>query len=143
MLIQETMSFLRWLCEHEYRIQYSDAAVEVWGYALRSMDITPAIAKQAVLDHYKANDAVVATPGGIAKRAVNIHAARVAGDRARALEPPKPVRHPLSWRARNPELWDQLFEEGRRQGNAERAAATERRNGQQDDQENHDGWMAA
>ena len=138
MQIQETITFLRWLCEHEYRIQYSDAAVEVWHYSLRTVE--PAVAKQAVLEHYKANEAVVATPGGIAKRAANIKASREAGQRA--IEPaPQPVKHPLSWRARNPELWDQLFEEGRRQGNAERQAATERRNGAQE--ETHDGWMAA
>jgi hypothetical protein len=138
MQIQETITFLRWLCEHEYRIQYSDAAVEVWHYSLRSVE--PAVAKQAVLEHYKANEAVVATPGGIAKRAANIKASREAGQRA--IDPPaQPVKHPLSWRARNPELWDQLFEEGRRQGNEERRQATERRRGNQEP--DHTDWMAA
>jgi hypothetical protein len=138
MQIQETITFLRWLCEHEYRIQYSDAAVEVWHYSLRSAE--PAVAKQAVLEHYKANEAVVATPGGIAKRAANIKASREAGQRA--IDPPaQPVKHPLSWRARNPELWDQLFEEGRRQGNEERRQATERRKGNQEP--DHTDWMAA
>lgn len=138
MQIQETITFLRWLCEHEYRIQYSDAAVEVWHYSLRSVD--PAVAKQAVLEHYKANEAVVATPGGIAKRAGYIKTAREAGQRAGQIEPPaQPVKHPLSWRARNPELWDQLFDEGRRQGNAERAKASQHRR----PEETHDGWMAA
>ena len=136
MQIQETITFLRWLCEHEYRIQYSDAAVEVWHYSLRSVD--PAVAKQAVLEHYKANEAVVATPGGIAKRAGYIKTAREAG--RRAIDPPaQPVKHPLSWRARNPELWDQLFDEGRRQGNTERAKASQHRR----PEETNDGWMAA
>ena len=136
MQIQETITFLRWLCEHEYRIQYSDAAVEVWHYSLRNVDA--AVAKQAVLEHYKANEAVVATPGGIAKRASNIKASREAGQRAIEATP-APVKHPLSWRARNPELWDHLFEEGRRQGNEERRLATERRNGNP----GRDEWAAA
>ena len=139
MQIQETITFLRWLCEHEYRIQYSDAAVEVWNYSLRTVE--PAVAKQAVLEHYKANEAVVATPGGIAKRAGYIKTARDAGQRAGEIEEPKadPVQHPLSWRKRNPELWDQLFKEGRRQGNHERAQATARRK----PADNHGDWMAA
>jgi hypothetical protein len=138
MQIQETITFLRWLCEHEYRIQYSDAAVEVWHYSLRTVE--PAVAKQAVLEHYKANEAVVATPGGIAKRAANIKNSREAGQRA--IDPPaQPVKHPLSWRARNPAEWDRLFEEGRRLGNEERRRATEARNGTQE--EAHTDWMAA
>lgn len=139
MQIQETITFLRWLCEHEYRVQYSDAAVEVWHYSLRSVE--PAVAKQAVLEHYKANETVVATPGGIAKRAANIKSSREAGKSA-AIDPPaQPVKHPLSWRARNPEEWDRLFEQGRAEGNAERKRATERRNGNQE--ETHTDWMAA
>lgn len=141
MKIEETISFLRWLCEHEYRIQYSDAAVEVWHYALRNAD--KAVAKQAVLEHYKANETVVASPGGIAKRAGYIASAREAGQSAVAIEPPRnQVKHPLSWRKRNPELWDQLFEEGRRQGNEERRKATEARQAQ-DVEPDHTDWMAA
>ena len=139
MQIQETITFLRWLCEHEYRIQYSDAAVEVWAYSLRSVE--PSVAKQAVLEHYKANEAVVATPGGISKRAANIKTSREAGDRAMALEPAKPFKHPLSWRARNPELWDELFEQGRIEGNADRARASQSRGGAQEP--TYDDWMAA
>lgn len=139
MKIEETITFLRWLCEHEYRIQYSDAAVEVWQYSLRSVE--PSVAKQAVLEHYRANESVVATPGGIAKRAGNIATSREAGDRAMALEPAQPVRHPLSWRARNPELWDQLFEQGRAEGNEDRRRATEARAGTAEPP--HESWMAA
>ena len=129
MQIQETMSFLRWLCEHEYRIQYSDAAVEVWHYSLRAVDA--AVAKQAVLEHYRANEAVVATPGGIAKRAGYIATAREAGNRAAAIEPsPTPQQQNAqdgnlirSWRQRNPEEWDRLV----KQGAADRKADLEAR----------------
>jgi hypothetical protein len=116
--IQETMSFLRWLCEHEYRIQYSDAAVEVWHYSLRAVDAS--VAQQAVLEHYRANEAVVATPGGIAKRAGYIASAREAGNRAAAIEPaPTPQQQNAqdgklirSWRDRNREEWDRLVAKG-------------------------------
>lgn len=129
MQIQETITFLRWLCEHEYRVQYSDAAVEVWHYSLRSVD--PAVAKQAVLEHYKANEAVVATPGGIAKRAGYIASAREAGSRAEAIESaPTPQQQNAgdgqliqSWRQRNPGRWKELME----QGAAERRADLEAR----------------
>jgi hypothetical protein len=112
------MSFLRWLCEHEYRIQYSDAAVEVWHYSLRNVDA--AVAKQAVLEHYKANEAVTATPGGIAKRAGYIQSARDGFNRAAAIEPsPTPQQQNAqdgarfkSWRQRNPEEWARLMEQG-------------------------------
>ena len=139
MKIQETITFLRWLCEHEYRIQYSDAAVEVWAYSLRSVE--PSVAKQAVLEHYKANESVVATPGGIAKRAANIATSREAGNRAIALEPAHPVAHPLSWRRRNPELWDELFEQGRIEANEERRQATAARTRAREPDTS--GWMAA
>ena len=128
MQIQETITFLRWLCEHEYRIQYSDAAVEVWQYSLRSVE--PAVAKQAVLEHYKANDAVVATPGGIAKRAGHIKTSRDAGQRAIDASP-RPVKTEADYRRKireTPEFMA-LLEEGRRLCNEERRRATEQRDG--------------
>ena len=139
--VKQTIAMLTWINQTDPRVMLNEASVERWHYALRTVE--PSVAKQAVLEHYKAHEDIPASSAAIAKRAGYIKSSRDAGDRARVIEPPKPVRHPLSWRARNPELWDQLFEEGRRQGNAERAAATEKRNGQQHNQENHDGWMAA
>jgi hypothetical protein len=129
---------LTWINQVDPRVMLNQAAAETWAYSLRSVD--PAVAKQAVLEHYKANESVAASPGAISKRASNIKASREAGQRA--IDPPaQPVKHPLSWRARNPELWDQLFEEGRRQGNEERRQATERRRGNQEP--DHTDWMAA
>jgi hypothetical protein len=72
------------------------------------------------LEHYKANEAVVATPGGIAKRAGYITNAREAGNRAAAIEPaPTPGQQNAadgarfkSWRQRNPEEWARLMEQG-------------------------------
>lgn len=133
---EQVVRMLRWINEQDPRVQFNESAVEFWHYSLRTVDA--AVAKQAVLEHVKMHEAIAVTPAAIAKRAANIKASRDAGQRA--IEPPaQPVKHPLSWRARNPELWDQLFEEGRRQGNAERAKASQHRR----PEENHDGWMAA
>jgi hypothetical protein len=135
---KQTIAMLTWINQVDPRVMLNQAAAETWAYSLRSVD--PAVAKQAVLEHYKANESIAASPGAISKRAANIKASREAGQRA--IDPPaQPVKHPLSWRARNPELWDQLFEEGRRQGNEERRQATERRRGNQEP--DHTDWMAA
>jgi hypothetical protein len=138
MQVQEVISMLRWVNETDPRVMFTDAAVEVWHYALRTVD--PAVAKQAILEHYKQHESIAATPGAISKRAGYIKSSREAGQRA-IEAPAQPVKHPLSWRARNPELWDQLFEEGRRQGNEERRLATERRDGNQEP--DHTEWPAA
>ena len=136
MQVQEVISMLRWINEGDPRVQFNDSAVEQWHYALRGTEA--AVAKQAVLEHVKQHENIPASPAAISKRAGYIKSSRDAGQRA--IEPPQnQVRHPLSWRARNPELWDQLFEEGRRQGNAERARATQQRK----PADNHTDWMAA
>jgi hypothetical protein len=135
---KQTIAMLTWINQVDPRVMLNQAAAETWAYSLRSVD--PAVAKQAVLEHYKANESIAASPGAISKRAANIKASREAGQRA--IDPPaQPLKHPLSWRARNPELWDQLFEAGRKQGNEERRQATERRKGTQEP--DHTDWMAA
>jgi hypothetical protein len=138
MQVQEVISMLRWVNETDPRVMFNDAAVEVWLYALRPTDA--AVAKQAILEHYKANEGIAASPAAISKRARNIAASREAGQRA-IESPAQTVKHPLSWRARNPDEWDRLFEEGRRQGNEERRRATEARQGPSEP--DHADWMAA
>ena len=135
---KQTIAMLTWINQVDPRVMLNEASVDVWAYSLRSVE--PAVAKQAVLEHYKAHDGIAASPGAISKRATNIRASREAGQRAIDAAP-APVKHPLSWRARNPELWDQLFEEGRRRANEERRRATEAREGTQE--EAHNDWMAA
>jgi hypothetical protein len=138
MQVQEVVSMLRWINEEDPRVQFNESAVEFWHYALRTVD--PAVAKQAVLEHVKQHENIPATPAAISKRAGYIKSSRDAGQRA--IDPPaQPVKHPLSWRARNPAEWDRLFEQGRAEGNAERKRATERRNGTQEPE--HADWMAA
>jgi hypothetical protein len=135
---KQTIAMLTWINQVDPRVMLNQAAAETWAYSLRSVE--PAVAKQAVLEHYKANESIAASPGAISKRAANIKVSREAGQRA--IDPPaQTVKHPLSWRVRNPELWDQLFEEGRKQGNEERRRASEARKGNQEP--DHTDWMAA
>lgn len=134
---RETIAMLTWINQVDARVHLNQASAETWAYALRAVD--SAVAKQAVLEHYKAHESIAATPGAISKRAGHIRTSREAGQRA--IEPPRNrVRHPLSWRSRNPDEWDRLFEQGRAEGNELRAAATRARAG---NQETHDDWMAA
>lgn len=108
--MQEVISMLRWINESEPMFQFNDANVEKWHYALRNVDA--AVAKQAILEYTEKHN-TVPKPSEIAMRAKAIRNSRVAGERAMALDPAKPVAHPISWRARNPGDWDRLFERGR------------------------------
>lgn len=131
---------LRWVNETDPRVMFTDSSVEVWHYALRTVE--PAIAKQAVLEHYKQHESIAASPGAISKRASNIKNSRDAGQRAIGATP-GPVKTEQDYRRKireTPEFMA-LFEEGRRQGNEERRRATERRNGNQEP--DHADWMAA
>lgn len=136
---RQTIAMLTWINQVDPRVMLNEAAAETWAYSLRNVE--PAVAKQAVLEHYKANESIAASPGAISKRAGNIKTSRDAGQRAIEANPKQSPRHPLGWRARNPEEWDRLFEAGRKQGNEERRQATERRNGTQE--ETHADWIAA
>ena len=112
---KQTIAMLTWINQVDPRVMLNEANVEVWAYA---MSATPAdVAKQAVLEHYKANEGIAASPGAISKRAANIRNSREAKNSA--LEALPPVKHPSSWRSRNPEEWDRLFELGRQQRKAE------------------------
>jgi len=138
MQLDETVALITWINQHDPRVQVTKGARDIWAHSLAPVSYNEA--QQAVLEHYRANDQDLPNPGTIRKRALAIRASREAGQRA--IEgPAQPVKHPLSWRKRNPEEWDRLFEIGRQQGNEERRQATEARKG--DDEDNHDGWMAA
>ena len=116
---------LRWINEGDPRVQFNDSAVEFWHYSLRTVDA--AVAKQAVLEHVRQHEAIAVTPAAIAKRASNIKTSRDAGRRAIEANPKQSKMHPLSYRSRNPELWDQLVKEGEQQRREELRLASERR----------------
>ena len=107
---KQTIAMLTWINQVDPRVMLNEASVDVWAYAMSN--IPGDVAKQAVLEHYKATEQVAASPGIISKRANAIRNSREA--KQNALEPPaRPFKHPMSWRARNPEEWDRLMEEGR------------------------------
>jgi hypothetical protein len=138
MQLDETVAFITWINQHDPRVQVTKGARDIWAHSLAP--VTYDEARQAVLDHYRANDSDTPNPGTIRKRALAIRGSREAGQRA--IDPPaEPVKHPLSWRKRNPELWDQLFEQGRLEGNEERRRATEARQGPSEP--DRADWMAA
>lgn len=117
--LNETAHMLRWLSNIDARVMFSEPAVEMWQHALAP--VTAAEAKQAVLDHYRTNDQFPATHAGIRKRALNLRDTINAQHRAIDATPASTtIKHPNSWRARNPEKWDAMFEQGRRDANAER-----------------------
>ena len=97
------------------RIQLNDATLDAWWVAMEHVDFDAA--KWGITDYYaKANPngthgVQVLLPAAL-KHRVNAEVERRAA-RKRALAP-KPVKSPTqTFRARNPELWDRLVEEGR------------------------------
>ena len=108
---KQTIAMLTWINQVDPRVMLNEANVEVWAYSMQAYPVD--IAKQSVLEHYKAHESIAATPGAISKRAGNIRTSREA--RQNAIEALPPARHPNSWRSRNPEEWDRLFEIGRQQ----------------------------
>lgn len=112
---KQTIAMLTWINQVDPRVMLNEANVEVWAYAMRN--IPGDVAKQSVLEHYKANDSIAASPGAISKRAANIKTSRDAKQSAITALPP--ARDPNSWRSRNPEEWDRLFEQGRQERRAD------------------------
>lgn len=109
---KQTIAMLTWINQVDPRVMLNEASAETWAYAMGN--IPPDVAKQAVLEHYKAHENIAASPGAISKRAANIKTSREA-KQAALTPPPTAYKHPMSWRARNPEEWDRLMEQGRQQ----------------------------
>lgn len=102
-------------------ISVNDANAEVWWAALQRQEF--AKAKWCITDYY-ANTAPgrdgripVLTPGVLRHRIGD--KAQIVSSQMRALDPPKPARHPNSWRERNPDEWDRLVQQGRDQYRAD------------------------
>lgn len=126
MNLEETVTLIAWVNQHDARIQVNGPSRDIWANAMQPYTIEEA--RQAILDHYRVNDDQAVTPGMVRKRAEIVRSSR-AGVQSAIEAAPKPVKSPMSWRARNPELWDELFESGRREGNEAREAATRARAG--------------
>jgi hypothetical protein len=120
--VVEAAHMLRWLSNVDARVIYTEEAVEMWAHALAPFAADEV--KQAILDHYRTNESVAATHAGVRKRALAVRDTRAA--QQRAIEPPARVYHESDYRRKireTPEFMA-LFEQGRREGNAERAYAT-------------------
>lgn len=98
-------------------VSVNDANAEVWWSALSRQEF--AKAKWCITDYY-ANTAPgrdgripTLTPGVLRHRIGD--KAQIVTSQKRALDPPKPVRHPNSWRERNPDEWDRLVTQGQEQ----------------------------
>lgn len=122
----ETTRLVIWVNQFDPFVQANDAAADIWQHSMGP--ISYAEAEEAVVQHYRANPGQQAQPGAILKRALNNRASKDAGHRAiaapvtrRELEA-NDGKVQRSWRARNPEEWDRLFEEGREQRRAELVA---------------------
>jgi len=118
--LNETVHMLRYVNNFDARVQFNEPSVEMWQKILAP--VTPAEARQAIEEHYTQNDGTAASAAGIRKRALNVRERWAAKQRALTAQPATTtIKNPNSFRARNPELWDQLFEQGRKEANEERA----------------------
>lgn len=117
---EETVLLLTWVNQHDPRVQLNAASRDIWAYSLSPF--TAAEAKQAILDHYRLNDSIPVSPGAIRKRADDHRA--VTEGRESAQTSPRELeasdgKAQRSWRQRNPEEWDRLFEQGRQERRAD------------------------
>lgn len=133
----QTSGLLVWINQFDPFVQANDAAVDIWAYSMAP--ITVPEAEEAVTQHYRQNPGVKAEPGAILKRALQIRASRQAGQRALEAQRSRPKTfHDYQVKVRDTPWFKELFEQGRREGNAARAAATAAREGRAQDQE----WAA-
>jgi hypothetical protein len=128
MLEEETATFLVWVNQFDPFVQMNDAAARIWHGSM--YQITVPEAEEAVIQHYRANPGKQAEPGSILKRALTLRSTALAKQQARMVTAGQPVRERTHdeyvSRVKSPQF-RALFEEGRRQGNADRAARTEAR----------------
>ena len=125
---KEVVALLTWVNQADPRMQLTAANRDIWEYSLSAA--TYEDAKQAVLEHYRHNDTDLPNPGTIRKRAVVIKSSREAKQQALTAGPGGPEKSFKEYekRTQSPEFIA-AFQEGVRQGNAERARRTEERNG--------------
>lgn len=111
---------LTWINTHDPRVLLSEVDAELWAYVMEPVD--PENAKLAVLEFYKRSEKDKATPAAIRKLALGFRETQAAKQQALEAKPAQPERtfSQLQRRVESPEF-RALFEQGRREGNAERA----------------------
>lgn len=107
MNLVETNAYLAWVNQSDGRIKNTDPNLQIWASALAGA--TSAEVREVTLHHYKYNDTAI-TPSGIRKACAALRERTAAQQSALTAAPT--IRHPNTFRARNPELWDQLIQQG-------------------------------
>ena len=110
MNLEETVAIMTWVNQYDPRIQINKPARDIWANAL--MPYTYDETMQAIMDHYRLNDEETVTPAKIRKRAELVRSQRAGRQSAIEANPKQASKHPMSWRARNPEEWDRLMKQG-------------------------------
>lgn len=110
MNLEETVGIMTWVNQHDPRVQITKPSRDIWANALAPYSYDECM--QAIMDHYRLNDEETVTPAKIRKRAELVRSQRTGRQSAIEANPKQTSKHPMSWRARNPELWDQLMEQG-------------------------------
>jgi hypothetical protein len=110
--VVEARAFLTWANQHDPRVEPSPVNAEIWAHALGPY--YPEQVKQAALEFFRTAGDKKINPGDLWKLIQSLKASEEA--RQRALDPPATViNSPGAYRSRNPELWDRLREQGRRE----------------------------
>lgn len=113
MNLEETVTIMTWVNQHDPRVQINKPSRDIWANALAPYTYDECM--QAVLDHYRVSDDESVSPAKIRKRAELVRSQRTGRQSAIEANPKQSSKHPMSWRARNPEEWDQLMEQGRQE----------------------------
>lgn len=109
MNLEETVTLIAWVNQHDARVQVNGPSRDIWAHAMQPYTIEEA--RQAILDHYRINDDQSVTPGMVRKRAEIVRSSR-AGQQSALTAATAVVKDPMTFRERNPELWDRLMREG-------------------------------
>ena len=110
MNLEETVAIMTWVNQYDPRIQINKPARDIWANALAPYTYDETM--QAIMDHYRLNDEETVTPAKIRKRAELVRSQRAGRQSAIEANPKQTSKHPMSWRARNPEEWDRLMKQG-------------------------------
>lgn len=107
--MRQTIALLTFVNQVDARVMLNESSAEVWAFSLASVELP--VAKQAVMEYYKAVEGVAASPAAIRKRAAAIQTARDAGNRA-AITGPDVWGSPAQLRSLDPKRWDELAAQG-------------------------------
>jgi len=109
MNLPDTVKFLTWLNQHDGRVTVTEPEIEIWSHTL-SVIPTDNV-KEAALEFYRLHEDTKPSPGAIRKLAYDMRDRAHAKQSALTAKAPTP-KNPITYRERNPELWDQEVTRG-------------------------------